>query len=610
MDPARAPEHSDAPLASPEADPPSKRRRTGASALPDIAPLVGASANAISADCDHAFALAVAESVTGRFRRLPKTGKPQAHEATILAGICVTTGPWGPGSGIGRRPLAVALGTGTKCLAASRRCAEAVGDAHAEVVARRAFLCWVLDEMERASPRATDGAEGGDGPPGRGTETGAFLYDASTGKFDLREGVRFHMFVSQPPCGDASIFALDPTTGGWDGGGKEVDGLAGSQTVNEGMEGTREGRYSRTGAKVIGASFDEVSRGRGSLEALLRLVPAAADVEDAAGPQATGVLRRKPGRGDRTLSMSCSDKMARWGLVGLQKKGMMGILRAPLTLSSVVVAMPQGAGSAAEMEAGREALARALVGRVQTLAPRLRPPFRWSPPSVFVVAPLPTDLPFAAIDERRVPSGFAINWSAETRLVPSSTADQTLTPPTSPSVHHVPSERPVPHAYGGEHHADSTTCMNPLATSNRSSDMSPGADSSQPATTTLQNSRVPNGCAGYSFKVAGCVHEVTLGVTGRKAGMTHKTAARSSKSTSRICRAVLSERIGQLRTKGAATMGDRYGRHCDPQQEQWLALLKPLSPIEGWIRKPESDPGCTGARMEGATKEHQSQTEQ
>ena len=33
---------------------------------------------------------------------------------------------------------------------------------------------------------------------------------------------------------------------------------------------------------------------------------------------AGGAVRRKPGRGDATLSMSCSDKIALWNLLGVQ----------------------------------------------------------------------------------------------------------------------------------------------------------------------------------------------------------------------------------------------------------------------------------------------------
>lgn len=40
--------------------------------------------------------------------------------------------------------------------------------------------------------------------------------------------------------------------------------------------------------------------------------------EEGGSDDVLGALRRKPGRGEPTTSLSCSDKMARWGMLGLQ----------------------------------------------------------------------------------------------------------------------------------------------------------------------------------------------------------------------------------------------------------------------------------------------------
>ena len=45
-------------------------------------------------------------------------------------------------------------------------------------------------------------------------------------------------------------------------------------------------------------------------------MPQQGDVE--VGSQVPGLLRRKPGRGTPTRSMSCSDKLAKWQLCGWQ----------------------------------------------------------------------------------------------------------------------------------------------------------------------------------------------------------------------------------------------------------------------------------------------------
>ena len=52
----------------------------------------------------------------------------------------------------------------------------------------------------------------------------------------------------------------------------------------------------------------------------------------------TGVLRTKPGRGDPTLSMSCSDKIAKWLVLGLQGALLSVFLKEPIYLDAIVVA--------------------------------------------------------------------------------------------------------------------------------------------------------------------------------------------------------------------------------------------------------------------------------
>lgn len=74
----------------------------------------------------------------------------------------------------------------------------------------------------------------------------------------------------------------------------------------------------RTGAKCVpGALPDPLRRGEGYHQ--------------------TGVLRVKPGRGEPTLSLSCSDKLARWGVLGFQGALLSHYLQGALYFTNVVV---------------------------------------------------------------------------------------------------------------------------------------------------------------------------------------------------------------------------------------------------------------------------------
>ena len=88
----------------------------------------------------------------------------------------------------------VALGTGTKCINGEYLSDSglAVNDCHAEVIARRALMRFLFSQLELVS---------------KGQEEVSIFQRKENGKFVLKAGISFHMYVSTAPCGDARVFS-------------------------------------------------------------------------------------------------------------------------------------------------------------------------------------------------------------------------------------------------------------------------------------------------------------------------------------------------------------------------------------------------------------------
>lgn len=88
----------------------------------------------------------------------------------------------------------VALGTGTKCISGDcmSESGLAINDCHAEVIARRSLVRFLYSQLELCAI---------------GQANSSILQITLSGKYKLKPGVSFHLYISTAPCGDARVFS-------------------------------------------------------------------------------------------------------------------------------------------------------------------------------------------------------------------------------------------------------------------------------------------------------------------------------------------------------------------------------------------------------------------
>ncbi|KAI8645868.1 adenosine deaminase/editase [Parasitella parasitica] len=293
----------------------------------------------------------IVQASLNKYNQLSKQGKPILHqqkaEWTVLASIvmihCTSKDDYSI--------EVISLGTGLKCLPFSKLCkkGDLLNDGHAEVIARRGFIKYLLEIYTKQHDHDT------------------FPFIKRDACLELRPEYSIHMYVSQSPCGDASMSAL---ASGQSQESKDIfesgKKRKGAPTMGDYPYFT-ENIYANKRLKMTGngvrdqTATKQFQRGRFDFSQI-------------------GILRTKPGRLDSepTLCMSCSDKLARWNVLGLQS-ALLSNTYHPLYLDSVIV------GDMFD----QQALERALYGRIASVKD-LPEPYRLNCPKI-----VSADIPFA-----------------------------------------------------------------------------------------------------------------------------------------------------------------------------------------------------------------------
>ncbi|XP_030639451.1 double-stranded RNA-specific adenosine deaminase [Chanos chanos] len=163
----------------------------------------------------------------------------------------------------------VSLGTGNRCVKGEELSlkGDTVNDCHAEIISRRGFIRFLYSEFIKhlESP---------------GEES--IFEAAGDNKLRIKPDITFHLYISTAPCGDGALF---------------------DKSCSEAAEGAGPGHMPLFENAKQGKLRTKVENGEGTIP-----VESSAIVPTWDGIQ----------HGERLRTMSCSDKILRWNVLGLQ----------------------------------------------------------------------------------------------------------------------------------------------------------------------------------------------------------------------------------------------------------------------------------------------------